>query len=231
MVLINGTNVKFLINTTKWCDYDTIVLPTLITSLRAQVSNDDIVVVMGDCNTEEVTTETDYTLVKVKHNSMGFTGLIGVVNNQSNLGTLPDVWFYMHDTCNVGPNFISSLSSKTLSDDIRLIWNIKGLGIYRNSTLVSNNALLNSLKSNDNPSLGENRTNKHISVNYNDIIYKNINSTTNLTTYYEVLEKTKVYGNTGVYRETIHLPDLDFYKYNSNYKWCRMEPPRHNIYP
>jgi hypothetical protein len=231
MVLINGTNVKFLINTTKWCDYDTIVLPTLINSLRAQVSNDDIVVVMGDCNTEEVTTETDYTLVKVKHNSMDFTALIGVIDNQANLGTLPDVWFYMHDTCNVGSNFITNLSSKTLSDDIRLIWNVKGLGIYKNTTLLSNSTLLNSYKSSDNPSLNENRINKHNAINYNNVVFKAINCINDLSSNCEKLDTSKVYGDTGVNRQTIYLEDLDFYKYNSNYLWSRMEPPRHNIYP
>ena len=47
---------------------------------------------MGNSDTDLA--ETDYTLVRVKHNSMDMTALIGVLDNQSNLGTLPDSWFY-----------------------------------------------------------------------------------------------------------------------------------------
>ena len=66
----------------------------------------------------------------------------------------------MHDTCEAGPNFISNLSSKTINNDIRIHWT-SNLGIYRNSTLVSNSSLLNNFKSNDNPNYIEDRVNKY----------------------------------------------------------------------
>ena len=141
MVLINGTNVKFLINSVNYNGFISSCLNSLISSLRSQVSNEDIVVVQGNSNSEGVTTETNYTLVKVKHNSMELTALIAVLDNQSNLGTLPDVWFYLHDTCDVGPNFITRLNTMDLSNDVRVHWSVSNLGVYKNSTLVSNSSV------------------------------------------------------------------------------------------
>ena len=136
MVLINGTNVKFLINSVNARGFNNSALTRLVSSLRSQVNSDDIVVVMGNSDTEGVSTETDYTLVRVKHNSMDMTALIGVLDNQSNLGTLPDSWFYLHDTCEVGSNFLSNLQSKDLSSDVRVHWSVSNLGVYTNNSLL-----------------------------------------------------------------------------------------------
>ena len=231
MVLINGSNVKFLVNSTESYGFKNTVLPRLIASLRTQIDAADIVVVVGNSTTEGVESLSDYTLVKVKHNSMDFTALIGVIDNQSNLGTLPDYWFYMHDTCLAGANFISNLNTKTINSDIRVHWT-SNLGIFRNSTLLSNSSLINSYKSSDNPNYIEDRVNKYKSACDKKKIFETINCRSDLCSEMPVISPntTAIYNN--VQRQTIYFEELDFYKYNSNFVWARrLDPPRFNRYP
>lgn len=230
MVLINGTNVKFLINSVNYNNYNTNALPVLVASLRSQVSNNDIVVVMGNSDSEGVTTETDYTLVKVRHNSMDMTALIGVLDNQSNLGTLPDVWFYLQDTCDVGSNFVSNLNSKDLSNDIRIHWTVSNLGVYKNSTLLTNSALIQRYKSTDNPNLQENRENKYRCVCDKNIVYETINCRNDLSSVYPV--ENGISKEYIVNRKKLYFSELDLYKNWSNYEWPRrLDPPRFNLNP
>ena len=228
MVLINGTNVKFLVNTVNSQEYNTKALPRLVSSLRSQVNSDDIVVVMGNSDTEGVSTETDYTLVRVKHNSMDMTALIGVLDNQSNLGTLPDSWFYLHDTCEVGSNFLSNLQSKDLSSDVRVHWSVSNLGVYTNNSLLANSELIQSYKSSDNPEWQERRESKHRAVCDNNIIYRVNNNTSNLSSDVpEEMSQSRVYG---VIRKRLYFSELDLYKNWSNFVWGRrQDPPRFNM--
>ena len=229
MVLINGTNVKFLINSVNARGFNKSALTRLVSSLRSQISSDDIVVVMGNSDTEGVSSETDYTLVKVRHNSIDMTALIGVLDNQSNLGTLPDSWFYLHDTCDVGPNFLSSLQSKDLSNDVRVHWSVSNLGVYTNNSLLSNSALIQSYKSSDNPAWPELRERKYTAICDNNIVYRVNKNTSNLATDVpEEISQSRVYG---VLRKTLYFNELDLYKNWSNFIWGRrLDPPRFNLH-
>jgi len=231
MVLINGTNVKFLVNSVNYNGYVGSCLSNLISSMRSQISNEDIVVVQGNSSSEGVTTETDYTLVKVRHNSMEMTALIAVIDNQSNLGTLPDVWFYLHDTCDIGPNFITRLNTLDLSNDALVHWTVSNLGVYRNSTLVSNSSVIQRYKSTDNPNLQENRLNKYKCVCDKNIVYRTINCTTNLSSgSATTISTSKIYGI--VKRKRLYFSELDLYKNWSNFVWPRrLDPPRFNLHP
>ena len=101
--------MKIVINSHK----NSIASAHLLESLKNSIY--EIIVVIGgyyNLNDYEVTTTGNITYIRCNHNSIDFTGLIALVE----LYDKDDYYFYLHDTCKVGKNFIDKLKSIDLTN-------------------------------------------------------------------------------------------------------------------
>jgi len=90
----------FLINSNK--NYYQVTTPILIKSLVASgVKKQNIVVVVGACESEMTKTIDSVEHHMVNHDSVDMTSFIYVVEHDVNF----DSFFYLHDTCEVGKSF------------------------------------------------------------------------------------------------------------------------------
>ena len=92
--------IKICVNSTK--SYSEKTLPIIIPSLiNSGISTEDIFVFEGGHDNRLVIKKDTHTLIQTDHNSLDFTGLIDIVEYEME----SDYWFYIHDTCKVGPKF------------------------------------------------------------------------------------------------------------------------------
>jgi hypothetical protein len=92
--------IKICVNSTK--QYSEKTLPIIIPSLiDSGIDPEDIFVFKGGHYERSVIKKDTYTLIQTDNNTIDLTGLIDIVENELE----SDYWFYIHDTCKVGPKF------------------------------------------------------------------------------------------------------------------------------
>lgn len=156
------------------------------------------------------------TYIKCNHNSIDFTGLIGIMEF---FPQNDEYYFYLHDTCMVGPNFLDNISKINLNNvsSLRLKeYPSMNIGIYSNKLIHNNKSTLLELKNTD-----PNKTQefKKKGVDMEDIIFRNdpnnklINNKDNSLYVDGPFDIYK----TGIPR-IIEYYDLDLFKLKANWK-------------
>ena len=165
--------------------------------------------------------------LQVQHNSIDFTALIAVVEEQElvkeHLGTIFE-WFYVHATCKPGPNFNVPFGNNVCMPISSMAYNMN-LGIYTYKRLLSCKKLL-TLRSSNNPPLEEVKKLKHKGCGFEDFLFKKNARMRDLPRKLPRLNPKNatisckipkdIYG-TGTMRKTIYFKKTDLYKYKANW--------------
>lgn len=202
--------MKIVINSHK----NSIASAHLLESLKNSIY--EIIVVIGgyyNLNDYEVTTTGNITYIRCNHNSIDFTGLIALVE----LYDKDDYYFYLHDTCKVGKNFIDKLKSIDLTNvsSIRIKKSFSmNIGIYSQKLINEFKDFLLTKKNTD-----EKRCMEFKSVNYNeDYIFNNDKNNIVLNNYDGDIYRDPVdYYKTGTMRRIEYYPNIDLYKIKANW--------------
>jgi hypothetical protein len=137
-------NLKLLVNTT--FNYSEFTLPVLFKSLEeASFDLNDVIVISGGHQNHEILSPNFH---NVPYNSSDFTAFIAVIEE----GFDADYFFYMHDTCHVGPRFKSLLMSTQPGelDVISLTRNPSmNIGLYSAKYLRDKTSSIKMLKNSD----------------------------------------------------------------------------------
>ncbi len=227
--------LKFLINSnTKNFE---ITFPKLIESFPSTIPREDILVVVGNSDRIAFTRCEKYCKLEVKHNSVDYTSLIALVENENMITKMipsdfemPPFWFYLHDTCVLGATFMEKLRtfvpSFTTNKSLTLFPSMN-LGVYKHSFLLQDatKARLLSKRSSDNPPYEEVYKLKCDCVTDEDFLFKMENDIA-FTGSVKGLQMTRpqsIYG--GAKRITEYYEVLDLYKYKAN--WNGISPRDH----
>ncbi len=223
------TKVKFLINSTL---QNQPILSRLIHSLQKNhIPPEDILVVFGNSSHIYIQKNVDYYELGVLHNSIDFTALIGVIEHVYSLVdhgfTLPDYWFYLHDTCEVGETFYQKLISSINDCDTKPLTYKKSMniGLYKYIFLLNHKDRILKMRSSNHPSKEEVQHWKRIGVSYEDFIFQS--SSNAFLPPEQPCDRTSVsapsiiYPNSSVLRITEYFQELDFYKYKANWELKR----------
>jgi hypothetical protein len=239
--------LKFLINSNYKNHH--VVLDKLIQSFYHQsykdslITNNDILVVLGGAQRIYFEKKEKYCVLEVPHNSIDFTALIAVIEHIYTLidhnFSIPDYWFYLHDTCELGFHFLLLLQPhiqklyKTNCNTKPLTY-IKSMniGIYKYNFLmnIKNNIL--TLRSKNNPSYEEIQSLKKYGVIVEDYIFyqdkdqqtKDSKKMCNSFMPNEYMDRTIlgnpsiIYNDSNILRITEYFDQLDFYKYKANWE-------------
>jgi len=212
--------------------------PVIIQSLiDAGINKNEILMVVGGWEDEELTNPLNITLTPVKYNSFDLTALIHVSDildtiNHSHI-------FLMHDTCLVGPDF-KILSSNYNKDDV--IKTLRpgismNIGLYSKYIIKKNIPYLNQFKFYP-KSEDEIQQSKEFFVVNEDLIFKSyphecyknyyVDGSSNFLTlddlkvkfnrepyltYFDKLQNSNIKRDIGWGKE------LDFYKFQANSSW------------
>jgi hypothetical protein len=223
----------------------TIALNHLLESMKAleEFPNYEIIIMIGGyyhINNYEIEKVDNLTYIKCNHNSIDFTGLITLMelynsnsnvdnndNNDNNINIDIDInehYFYMHDTCKVGPNFFKKLESIDLTNvsTIKINrWCSMNIGIYSQRIINQFKDFLLSKKNTD-----ESRVLEFKSVNHQeDFIFYNDPNNTTLDNYWSRDHSEPVdYYKTGTMRVVEYYPNIDLYKIKANWEGFRGQP-------
>jgi len=204
-----------------------IALEHLLESMRAleEFSQYQIIIMVGgyyDIDNYEIEIIDNLKYIKCNHNSIDFTGLITLMelyhSNES------EYYFYMHDTCKVGPNFFKKLAAIDLTDisTIRINgWCSMNIGIYSQKKINEFKNFLLTKKNTD-----ETRVLEFKSVNpQEDYIFHNDSNNKTLENYYSTHHTEPVdYYKTGTMRVVEYYPHIDIYKIKANWEGFRGQP-------
>jgi hypothetical protein len=151
------------------------------------------------------------------HNSIDFTGLIGLV--ELYYENVDEYYVYLHDTCRVGENFYNKIKSIDLTNVSSIKINkhfSMNIGIYSQKIINKFKDFLLSKKNTD-----ENKCMEFKSINYNeDYIFNNDENNILLDNYNSYgLNYTGPtdYYNTGTMRIVEYYPNIDLYKIKANW--------------
>ncbi len=236
-------NIKFLINSN--IKNKDIVLPKLINSfILNNILPENILVVFGGCDKIYFSKEKDYYALGVTHNSIDFTALIAIVEHVYSLidnnFSIPDYWFYLHDTCELGSSFNSFFQNFINIIDFNFntlpltYYKSMNMGLYKYTFLLNNKNKIFQLRSYDHPSNEQIQYLKNIGVIKEDFIFyldNNLNEKNNRifnTSFTSNSNKDRfvlnngfpsiIYENSKIIRITEYFPTLDFYKYKANWE-------------
>ena len=120
-------------------------LSHLLESMRMYEGFNDfqfIVIIGGyyDIPKYEIIIDENIMFIKSNHNSIDFTGLITLA--ELNYENVDDYFFYMHDTCRIGPEFYKKLGEINLT-------NVSTMRIHKNSSMnmgIYSQKIINSFK-------------------------------------------------------------------------------------
>ena len=177
----------------------------------------EMIVVIGgyyDHTDYQIETQGNITYIKSMYNSIDYTGLIALLELYKN----DEYYFYMHDTCKVGPDFFNKLRSIDLTNVSSIRIHAKysmNIGIYSSKIINIYKEFLLDFK---------NTSEKHVM----DFKYKAFRSEDHIfrqDTKNSVLDKyagwsytgPTDYYNTGTMRIVEHYPSLDLYKIKANF--------------
>lgn len=139
--------IKICVNSTK--NYSEKTLPIIIPSLiNSGIDPEDIFVFEGGHHERSVIKKDTHTLIQTDNNTIDLTGLIDIVENELE----SDYWFYIHDTCKVGPKFKKLLYNipESLPDKIALTTHPSmNIASYKYSLLLKYKSKLLKLKNQD----------------------------------------------------------------------------------
>lgn len=220
--------IKICVNSTK--EYSEKTLPILIPSLiNSGINSKDIFVFEGGHYKRTVTKTDAYNLIKTDNNTIDFTALIDIVENELE----SDYWFYIHDTCKVGPKFKELLYNipRIRPDKIALAYIYSmNIGSYKYEYLLKHRNRLLEIKNQDYSRDGIQRC-KLWGVYAEDYM---LHQLTDSRTYvynphisnHSVLDNINWY-DTNIKRRTEYHPKLDLYKSKSNFngikKWMEID--------
>ena len=219
-------NVKFLINSnTKNFIY---TFPKLIDSFPDSVPKEDILVVVGNSDKVAFTVCDRFCKLEVQHNSVDYTAFIALIEENTLISkhiTIPEFWFYLHDTCELGKEFIPKLSSFipsfTKNKSVTLFPSMN-LGLYKHDFFFKDPQILLSKRSSNNPPEEEVYQLKIGCVATEDFLFK-IENDIPFTGNVKGVKGTgprRIYN--GVSRITEYYEVLDLYKYKAN--WNGISP-------
>ena len=232
--------LKFLINSN--VKNESIVLQKLIDSFYNQndidynINSNDILVIIGGSTHIYFEKREKYCVLAVPHNSIDFTALIAVIEHVYSLidnhFSIPDYWFYMHDTCMLGPSFFTLL--KPYIHDLYINhYDMKPLtysksmniGIYKYNFLLNDKSYFLELRSHNYPSMEEVQYLKKKGVQIEDFAFQKQNSYHHSFTpctmsdrIVNMEDKRIIYEKSTTLRITEYFPILDFYKYKANWE-------------
>jgi cellulose synthase/poly-beta-1,6-N-acetylglucosamine synthase-like glycosyltransferase len=214
----NSSKLKIVINSYK---DNEVSLKKLISSIKKSpdYKKYQIYVFIGgyyNSPTNETSHDGNITYIKCNHNSIDFTGLIGIMEN---LPTNDEYYFYLHDTCIAGPEFINNINKIDLTNasSLRLKeFPSMNIGIYSNKVIQNSKSTLNKLKNKDPEKTQEF---KKMGVDAEDIIFKldNNNKLINNKDHLVYIDGPFDVYKTGVPRQ-IEYYDLDLYKLKANWE-------------
>jgi hypothetical protein len=238
-------HIKFLINSN--IKNKDIVLPKLIDSfILNKIVPENILVVFGGCDKIFFQKNNHYSILGVTHNSIDFTALIAVIEHVYSLidnnFSIPDYWFYLHDTCELGASFHSFLENYifTLDSNVNTIpltyYKSMNIGLYKYTFLLNHKNKIFELRSYNHPSIEQIEYFKNIGVMKEDFIFyldkNNIMYTNNINIFnisftqhnnkdrlllHNALPSI-IYENSKILRITEYFSSLDFYKYKANWE-------------
>ncbi len=218
--------LKFLINSnTKNFE---LTFPKLINSFPDYISNEDILVVVGNSNKVAFTKCERFSKLEVKHNSVDYTAFIALIEEHDLIKenfVIPEFWFYLHDTCELGKDFISKLSSfiPSLTKNKSLtLFPSMNLGVYKHDFFFKDPQILLSKRSSNNPSYDEVYQLKCGCVETEDFLFKIENDTPFTGNVKGVTGTRPLRIYKGVSRITEYYEVLDLYKYKAN--WNGISP-------
>jgi len=225
--LNKNMKIKICVNSTK--NYSEKTLPIIIPSLiNSGIDPEDIFVFEGGYYERTVIKKDTHTLIQTDNNTIDMTALIDIVENQLE----SDYWFYIHDTCKVGPKFKELLYNipESLPDKIALTKHPSmNIGSYKYSCLMRYKDKLSKVKNQD-YSEKKLKKLKEWSIYCEDLILLKPHQTgmgiagihSDTIEFYNPhlanrieLEDQNWYG--GVKRIIEYYPQLDLYKSKANY--------------
>lgn len=214
----NTAKLNIVINSYK--DND-VSLKKLISSIKKSPNykNYPIYVFIGghyNSYTNEKSHDENITFIKCNHNSIDFTGLIGILEN---FPENDEYYFYLHDTCIAGPEFINNISKIDLNNasSLRLKeFPSMNIGVYSNKVIQNSKPTLNQLKNTDPEKTQEY---KKMGVDMEDIIFKQdySNKLINNKDHFVYSDGPFDIYKTGVPR-LLEYYDLDLYKLKANWE-------------
>lgn len=228
--------IKYVINSNQKNRH---ILNKLIDSLRENhIVCEDILVVFGGSSHIYIEQREHFYELGVQHNSIDFTALIGVIEHVYSLVDhgfqLPDYWFYLHDTCEVGATFATQLSEgiKNINYNCKPLTHSKSMniGLYKYIFLLNHKDRILKLRSSNHPSDEEVQHLKRLGIKYEDFIFfmemgegswypfqhAFVPATSKDRTWVSAPEK--IYPESHVLRITEYFEVLDFYKYKANWE-------------
>lgn len=178
----------------------------------------------------KVTARRNVASIKCPHNSIDFTGIVTVAENQHrDLFNDSDYYFYLHDTCAVGPNFLSHVSNIDISNNplgIPLLRRYaKNIGVYSNKLILQHRGFATTRLKNKDNNLAMEYKKKGIS--WEDLFFtkKPGRSVMNTSLINPKQKEPRVvregpvdYYKTGTLRDVFYWPSLDLYKIQANNK-------------
>jgi hypothetical protein len=221
-----NNKLKFLINSnTKNFIY---TFPRLIESFPSTIPPEDILVVVGNSDKVALTQCDRYYKLEVKHNSVDYTAFIALIEEDvliKSIFTLPEFWFYLHDTCELGKEFIPRLTSfipnLTKNKSLTLFPSMN-LGVYKHTFFFNNPEILLSKRSSNNPKVEEVYKLKCDCVVTEDFLFKIENDIPFTGKDKGMTGKRPMRIYNGVSRITEYYAVLDIYKYKAN--WNGISP-------
>jgi hypothetical protein len=193
---------------------------TLIESMRAASMFNlfEVVVVVGghDAYSHEVVDGITY--VKANHNSIDNTAFLAVVEYP--LFEKYTSYFYLHDTCKVGPLFFEAITTLTPASSIKLRLphgRSMNIGYYTSAVIRSSHAFLASMKGDDPDQLSHL---KHRCVETEDWIFDHDPTCVLLDPEIIVHPDVDAY-ETGLLRRVEYFPKLDLFKFKANWGQSR----------
>ena len=214
--------IKICVNSTK--NYSEKTLPVIIPSLiESGIDPEDIFVFEGGHNQRSVLKKDTYTLIQTDNNTLDLTGLIDIVENELE----SDYWFYLHDTCKVGPKFKELLYNipESLPDKIALIQHPSmNIGSYKYSCLMRHKDKLLKYKNYDYSEKKLKKLKEWCIYCEDLILHKSHQTGTYIDTidFYnkersDCIEIENQNWYQGVKRIIEYYPQLDLYKSKANY--------------
>lgn len=153
----------------------------------------------------------------VPHNSIDFTGIIGILENNFLQGKLVNsIIFYTHATAEFGSNFFNLF--KLQSSQMLTRTPSMNIGTYDYNKLQSIKPFILNLKSSDYPSREEIVELKLNGINHEDIIFKilKVDNVYCEKNKIKIKPPSDIY-NTGTQRIIEYYTELDFYKFKANW--------------
>jgi putative cell wall-binding protein len=208
--------MKFVINSHI---NSTIALNHLLESMKQceEFKNQDIIVVIGGYYNNkdyEIIKEDTITYIKCNHNSIDFTGLIALLELFSK--NTEEYYFYMHDTCKVGPTFFKKVNSidTTNVSSIRIHGRFSmNIGVYSQKIINQFSDFLQYSKNTE-----ESKRMEYKVRAVEDHIFRNDSTNYILDNnwHYEYTGPTDYY-NTGTWRIVEYYLNVDLYKIKANW--------------